>query len=367
MKKSYNTTKRVLDLVCAGVLLLVTAPIQIAVAALVARRLGRPLLFRQQRPGLHGEPFTLVKFRTMLPVDTARGRVTNEQRMTAFGRRLRALSLDELPTLWNVVRGDMSLVGPRPLRMEYLERYSAHHTRRHEVQPGVTGLAQVSGRNALDWDSRLDLDVNYVDSRSFGLDARILWLTVRSVLKKEGIEHEGHATMGAFYGSANAHGVVERPLDVEALPVRVGWLNDPRIRAGITIDFEARLDDTREWHERTQADDSRSDWVHYDRSGRPVAMCGLIRDDADSAALYLYVNPDLHGQGLGRRCLATLIDRAAALGIKTLTLETKRDNAAALALYRSAGFSAATTAPSQVDKISMAMHLRDHAQPGAPS
>jgi lipopolysaccharide/colanic/teichoic acid biosynthesis glycosyltransferase len=196
--------KRALDLAVAGPLLLVTAPLQAAVAAAVAARMGRPVLFRQQRPGLGGRPFTMVKFRTMRAVDPEAGFVSDGSRMTGLGRFLRATSLDELPTLFNVVRGDMSLVGPRPLLMAYLPRYSPSQARRHSVRPGLTGLAQVSGRNALGWDERLALDVEYVDTRSLRLDLTILGRTVWIVLRRKGIAAEGEATMPEFLGSRSA-------------------------------------------------------------------------------------------------------------------------------------------------------------------
>ena len=196
--------KRVLDVAVAGPLLVVTAPIQGAVAVAVVARLGRPVLFRQRRPGRDGVPFTIFKFRTMLPVDAATGRVDDAARMTRLGRFLRATSLDEMPTLVNVLRGDMSLVGPRPLLMAYLPRYSATQARRHEVRPGLTGLAQVSGRNAVGWDERLALDVEYVDTRSMRLDLRILARTVGAVVRREGISAEGEATMAEFLGSRSA-------------------------------------------------------------------------------------------------------------------------------------------------------------------
>ena len=196
--------KRVLDVAVAAPMLVLTAPVQAAVAVAVATRLGRPVLFRQQRPGRDGRPFTILKFRTMLPVDAAGGRVDDASRMTGLGRFLRATSLDELPTLVNVLRGDMSLVGPRPLLTAYLPRYSATQARRHEVRPGLTGLAQVSGRNAVGWDERLALDVEYVDTRTMWLDLSILLRTVRAVLRREGISAEGEATMPEFLGSRSA-------------------------------------------------------------------------------------------------------------------------------------------------------------------
>lgn len=196
-----DRVKRVIDVGVAAAALVVTAPIQGAIAVMVRRELGSPVLFRQVRPGLHGRPFELVKFRTMLAVDPERGRIDDASRLTPLGQRLRASSLDELPTLWNVVRGDMSLVGPRPLLMEYLDLFTPEQARRHDVRPGLTGLAQVSGRNAVEWEKRFELDVEYVRTRSLIGDVRILWLTVKAVLRREGINAEGDVTMPRFRGS----------------------------------------------------------------------------------------------------------------------------------------------------------------------
>lgn len=199
--KPYEVSKRGLDVLVGSVALILSAPLQAFIAVLVRCKLGSPVLFRQQRPGKDERIFELVKFRTMLPLDASRGPVTDEQRMTSFGMFLRAASLDELPTLWNVIRGDMSIVGPRPLLVQYLDRYSPEQARRHSVRPGVTGLAQVSGRNAITWDEKLAKDVEYVDQRSFLLDARIVWRTVRQVLKRQDISADGEVTMPEFLGS----------------------------------------------------------------------------------------------------------------------------------------------------------------------
>lgn len=193
--------KRGMDLALTVPLLLLTLPIQAVAAITIRRSMGRPVLFRQQRPGLHGEPFEMVKFRTMLLPDPDQGIVTDEQRMTRVGAVLRSTSIDELPTLWNVVRGDMSLVGPRPLLMQYLDRYTPEQARRHEVRPGLTGLAQVRGRNAVSWDDRFAYDVEYVDSRDILLDLSILVRTVVRVVRREGISAEGHVTMTEYMGT----------------------------------------------------------------------------------------------------------------------------------------------------------------------
>jgi len=177
-RRGYDSVKRGLDIVGAAAGLVVSAPVQGVVALLVARDVGRPVLFRQERPGLNGEPFTLLKFRTMHAPDRAGGSTDDAARLTRLGRALRATSLDELPSLWNVLRGDMSFVGPRPLLMEYLHLYSPEQRRRHEVRPGMTGLAQVSGRNLLSWQDRFRTDLDYVERLALGLDLRILPLTI---------------------------------------------------------------------------------------------------------------------------------------------------------------------------------------------
>lgn len=200
-KTVYENLKRAVDIALTGSAFVMTLPAQGVIALLVARHLGRPVLFRQTRPGYGGQPFVLVKFRTMRPIDTDRGWVDDASRLTTFGRTLRSTSLDELPTLWNVVRGDMSLVGPRPLLMHYLVLYSATQARRHEVRPGLTGLAQIAGRNLIDWDERLRLDVEYVDRRSLRLDLLIVLRTVSLVFRREGITGEGQATMTEFTSS----------------------------------------------------------------------------------------------------------------------------------------------------------------------
>lgn len=192
--------KRTFDLVLTVPALLVSLPVQATVAVLVRTKLGSPVLFRQVRPGLHGKPFELVKFRTMHPIDEAKGQVDDASRMTVLGSILRSTSLDELPTLWNVLKGDMSLVGPRPLLMRYLSRYSPDQARRHDVRPGLTGLAQVSGRNALDWETKFQHDVEYVEGQSLLLDIRIIARTLRSVTRRNGINATGEATMPEFRG-----------------------------------------------------------------------------------------------------------------------------------------------------------------------
>ena len=197
----YDTLKRVLDVVGGGAALLISLPIQLVVGIAVAGALGRPVLFRQERPGRDSRVFTLVKFRTMKDVDVAGGLVSDEQRLTRFGRILRSTSLDELPTLINVVKGDMSLVGPRPLLTRYLARYTPEQAKRHDVRPGVTGLAQVSGRNAISWEAKFALDAEYVDRRSLLLDLKILVMTVTAVLKREGITAHEEATTHEFMGT----------------------------------------------------------------------------------------------------------------------------------------------------------------------
>ncbi len=194
--------KRVLDLAVAITALIIFLPIMVMVGVLIRAQLGSPILFRQLRPGLHGKPFTIYKFRTMRDMYDSHGALlADEARLTPLGRLLRRWSLDELPQLFNVVKGDLSLVGPRPLLMKYLTRYTPEQARRHEVKPGITGWAQVNGRNTLTWEEKFALDIWYVEHRSIWLDLKIMLLTVKKVLRAEGISYQENATMPEFMGS----------------------------------------------------------------------------------------------------------------------------------------------------------------------
>jgi lipopolysaccharide/colanic/teichoic acid biosynthesis glycosyltransferase len=199
-KSSYDRVKRVMDVAVSGTALLLTIPFQAVIALLVRHKLGSPVLFRQLRPGKDEATFELVKFRTMREPDEAKGLVTDADRLTSFGAFLRSTSFDELPSLWNVVRGDMSIVGPRPLLVQYLSRYTPEQRRRHEVRPGVTGLAQVSGRNAITWEEKFARDVEYVQHRRMTLDLWIIRRTVAQVIHREGISAQGSVTMSEFMG-----------------------------------------------------------------------------------------------------------------------------------------------------------------------
>jgi lipopolysaccharide/colanic/teichoic acid biosynthesis glycosyltransferase len=202
---SLGLVKRVCDLVVASSALLLLSPFLLVVSLLVRWRLGAPIFFRQQRPGLHGRPFWLLKFRTMTNArDTSGALLLDAQRLTPFGRWLRATSIDELPGLINILRGEMSFIGPRPLLMQYLPLYSPEQARRHDVKPGFSGWAQINGRNALSWEDKFRLDVWYVDRQSFWLDLRIFLVTILKVIRREGISAAGEATMAPFTGSATA-------------------------------------------------------------------------------------------------------------------------------------------------------------------
>lgn len=197
--------KRSFDIFVSLLALCIFAPLLLIITLIIRLVLGSPVFFTQIRPGLYGQPFTLFKFRTMRDAKDAAGQpLPDAKRLTALGRFLRSTSLDELPELWNVLKGDMSLVGPRPLLMEYLPLYSKEQARRHEVQPGITGWAQVNGRNALSWEEKFKLDLWYVENQSMSLDLKILWLTIKAVLGREGINAAGEATMPKFTGSPHA-------------------------------------------------------------------------------------------------------------------------------------------------------------------
>lgn len=194
--------KRLFDFVAALTALILLSPILLIVAIFVRRKLGSPVLFSQVRPGLGGKPFKMIKFRTMRDAYDAQGNpLPDDQRLTPFGKMLRSTSLDELPELWNVLKGDMSLVGPRPLLMEYLPLYTPQQAKRHDVRPGVTGWAQINGRNAISWEEKFKLDTWYVENRTLGLDLKIIFLTIKKVLIRDGISADGEVTMSKFTGT----------------------------------------------------------------------------------------------------------------------------------------------------------------------
>lgn len=194
--------KRLVDIIIASIALILLSPLYFYVAHKVKKNLGSPVLFRQVRPGLHGKPFEMIKFRTMKDATDAQGNpLPDSERLTTFGKMLRSSSLDEMPELWNVIKGDMSIVGPRPLLMEYLPLYNKEQAKRHDVRPGMTGHAQVNGRNAIGWDEKFKLDTWYVENRSLWLDFKIMLQTVKKVIAKDDINEAGEATMTKFTGS----------------------------------------------------------------------------------------------------------------------------------------------------------------------
>jgi len=198
----YPVLKRTFDFTLAAISSVVLAPLILIIGLFVYLKLGAPVFYRQVRPGWHGMPFEIVKFRSMQDTADEEGRpLPNNQRITPFGQLLRSLSLDELPELWNILKGDMSIVGPRPLLMDYLPLYNERQSRRHEMRPGLTGWSQINGRNSISWEEKLELDIWYVENASFGLDIKIILMTFLKVLRREGISHKGDVAMPRFRGS----------------------------------------------------------------------------------------------------------------------------------------------------------------------
>jgi lipopolysaccharide/colanic/teichoic acid biosynthesis glycosyltransferase len=203
--------KRLIDILTATIVLVVFSPILLVISLLVRNKLGSPILFTQERPGLNGKSFKMIKFRSMRDAINENGdELSDSERLTPFGEKLRSSSLDELPGLWNVLKGDMSLVGPRPLLVEYLPLYSTEQSKRHNVRPGITGWAQINGRNAISWEDKFKLDLWYVENQSLWLDLKILFLTIKKVFIKEGISADGEATMSAFKGSDSGNSKNEK-------------------------------------------------------------------------------------------------------------------------------------------------------------
>lgn len=335
--------KRFFDVAVVLTTLPITLPVAVATAATIAIIDGRPTTFRQERLGLDARPFTIVKFRTMRnPTHAEEGDV---DRVTALGRVLRILSLDELPQLINVLRGEMSLVGPRPLPTLYEPYFLPRERVRHAVRPGITGLAQVSGRNTASWEERLELDAIYVDQQSFWLDLTILVRTVAQVLRRQGVQAvpaENNARRLDVYRSfpRDAHFYL-RPLSQEDLGLRVRWLNDPTVREHMSIN--GRIDDasTARWFDAHSRSNQKHNFALIEQvSGDVVAMSGVSDAPGSTAVLYFLTSPDRRGEGIGHVTVALTLGWCFAhRGYSTVRSSVSRSNEASLRIHRRFGFS----------------------------
>ena len=305
-------TKRAFDTAA----IVAASPVVLPVAALTALavrvKMGSPVLFTQKRIGLNEKPFTLLKFRSMLPeTDKGGNPIPNEQRLTSFGRVLRKSSLDEIPQLLNVLRGDMSLVGPRPLLPEYLPFYTEDERERHTVRPGITGLAQVSGRNALGWDARLAKDSEYGKFGTLVDDAKILAKTVKQLVSREGTQSnpwESGEYLNVYRGYPRDEELILRRFEPHDIPTRVAWFNDPATSRTMRLGGPVTEAKTMEWLKRARANKLRRDYCVVDRiTGEIAALIGHKRENPDSMpVVYIAVAPDRHGMGLGSRALSLL-------------------------------------------------------------
>lgn len=336
--------KRVFDLAVLFLTSPVTLPVGIATAAVIKVTDGAPVLFRQERAGFGGEPFNVLKFRTMRDAHGADGQqLPDRERVTRVGRALRRSSLDEIPQLISVLRGEMSIVGPRPLYMRYVPYYSPREITRLNVLPGVTGLAQVSGRNAAGWRKRLELDVQYVEHNNISRDVRICLRTVSKALRSEGVSiiaGDSGDPLDVERGFPSQDGLHLRKLYQRDLPVRVEWMNDVRIRRHMTLPEGITLRSTIEWYSSIKSDTNRQEYALEDERGRVVAMTGLRAQEASGPSeFYIFVDPNQLGRGFGRLATELTIQQARRTGtIPSITLTVARDNLRALRIYTSLGF-----------------------------
>jgi sugar transferase EpsL len=366
-RRRHLAAKRAIDVVGAGLGLIVLSPVLLIAAVAVLLTLGRPVLFRQVRPGLQGKPFTIVKLRTMRAAEEGETFYrTDEARLTRLGRLLRRSSIDELPELWNVLKGDMSLVGPRPLLMSYLEKYTDEQRRRHAVRPGITGWAQVQGRQEIPFSRRLDLDVWYVDHWSLGLDARILAATVRQTLSGRGVvngqalgdvddlglldERTGDGAIPATRAATRRHRVTPftyaghtlrppLPKDADRLLVLKNDRETSRLLGGYNDGYTRQ--EIAAWIRRHRAAQGERVWVIVDERDRCVGHMGLydIDERVGSAEFGILIGPGSRGHGLGEACLRYALDYAwNALGLRRISLRVLATNERAARLYRRVGF-----------------------------
>lgn len=332
--------KRVLDTISLVIAAPIVLPVGLAISASVRIIDGAPVLFKQERTGLNSASFHVLKFRTMKSGD---GRNHDSTRITGLGHFLRRTSLDELPQLWNVMRGDMSLVGPRPLYPEYLPFYTSEERLRHVMRPGITGLSQVSGRNNLRWTNRLAKDVEYVANSSVALDLKVLALTLKKMFVSSDVAAVARDTgeplnVERSYPRDSKYAL--RRFNLLDVPLRVAWMNDSRIRRYMQIPFQAEHEATVKWYHRNKYDSNRDDFVIYEYATElPVAMLGLRSEPgSDSGELYIFVAPDCGGMGIGTRSMRLLLEWAKLSRYKSVTLTVEDSNRAAWLIYEKLGF-----------------------------
>lgn len=344
-RKGHLSVKRLLDNVLVVATMPITLPLGIATAALVRVNMGAPVFYKQERIGLGEEPFELLKFRSMLPEQSTDGRtISPGNRITKFGALLRKSSLDELPQLLNVLRGDMSLVGPRPLLIEYLPYYKQSERARHTVRPGITGHSQVNGRNSLGWDERLAMDAEYATEGTLRSDLKILIKTIKSVFKRDGViaepwTHGEYLSVYRRYPSKGKYALRRfEPQDIEK---RVDWLNDPRTRESLTLEGEITVEGTSNWLQNARQNPLRKDLTIYDTDSlNMVAIAGFkSTSGVDIPILYFAVDPDLQGQGIGSKTLELLVEYMRSMeDVRGVAGEIYRDNLASIKIHQRLGF-----------------------------
>lgn len=338
--RSMNAMKRVADVVTVVAAAPVALPISAAIAAAIRFIDGSPVLFRQQRLGFRERPFDILKFRSMR---TDGDSDDDRNRITRLGRFLRSTSLDELPQLLNVLRGDMSLVGPRPLYLQYLPHYTNRERLRHAVRPGVTGYAQVSGRNSARWNERLRFDIDYVCRLSPWTDIQVILGTVRHVLSRSDVAFVPRDTgepLDVERSYPNEGTKWLRRFNLLDVETRVWWMRDERIRRYMQLPVEFTVDSTREWYHDICRDPWRDDFVVFDsETGQLLSMLGLkSRPGEDQGTLYIFVNPEAHGQGIGRASVRLLAEWARSSRYGSLDLTVNERNQGAVRLYETQGF-----------------------------
>lgn len=350
----FNRLKRISDVLIVLLSAPIVLPTGFAAAAIVRAKIGSPILFRQQRIGMDETPFNVLKFRTMTDERDRDGDLLPDAvRLTRFGALLRATSLDELPQLLNVIRGDMSLVGPRPLFVRYLPHYTADERNRHLVRPGITGLAQVSGRNELGWDDRLRKDVEYVEAASLRMDAKVLVKTLGQVLRRSNVSvlaFESGEPLDVERSYPADECLAIRRLGRNDLETRVKWANDPRVREHMRWPDGITLDSTEAWFSKAIRDRSRLDVVAVDRVlGCVVAMAGLTNVDSGTAEFYIFVDPERQGLGIGQRLTSLVLAHASRdMEVREVTLSVAKGNASARAVYEAVGFEVVRCSPDRL-------------------